>query len=336
MKRWFILVAACSTASALLCAAGATDQGDRTGNRAFSVKKEINWVITSSPGGGSDIFTRTIVDIMGKTALVGKTFLIVNKTDGGGEVGRLQVSVTKQPAADYTLLTFNSGDLMPMVQNTRNRIQNFTPIAMMAVDKQLVFAGPRTKYTSFAQVIDAVKEGKKITMGGSKGDDVATYKALIKEIGFTTDQLSYITYNGTGDAITALLGGHIDLLISKPGAALSYTVEGVDPSKKLIPILALSTKRYSGTLANAPTLKEVGNYKDVEIPVWRSVVGPKDMSPEAAAFWSAELKKVSQSDQWWKQYIEKNSLISDYMDNAATAAYIEKYQADFMAAQGIQ
>ena len=125
----------------------------------FTPKKDIEWVVTSSPGGGSDIYSRFISDAMTKANLAnGKTFLVTNKTDGGGEVGRLTVSrVPNGARADHTLLTFNSGDLMPMVKNTANRLANFTPLAIMAEDKQLLFIGESSKYKTFAEVIAAVK-----------------------------------------------------------------------------------------------------------------------------------------------------------------------------------
>ena len=77
---------------------------------------------TSGPGGGSDIFTRMITDIVGKEGISRANFLVVNKSDGGGEVGRAKVSQASGPLADHTLITFNSGDLMPMLQNTSRRV----------------------------------------------------------------------------------------------------------------------------------------------------------------------------------------------------------------------
>ena len=118
----------------------------------------INWTVTSSPGGGSDIYTRMISDIMTKNELInGQTVVVTNKTDGSGEVGRNEVANTKGKKANYTLLTFNSGDLMPMVQNTKNRAANFKIVAIMAVDKQLIFKGEKTTYNDFAEAIEAAK-----------------------------------------------------------------------------------------------------------------------------------------------------------------------------------
>lgn len=296
----------------------------------FTPSKSIQWMVTSSAGGGSDIFTRKIGDIMTAENLVnGQTIVVTNKTDGAGEVGRNEVATMKSNA-DYQLLTFNSGDLMPMVLNTKNRSSNFRILAIMAVDKQLLFKGQGAKYDKFEDVIAAVQNGEKVVIGGSKGDDVATYQALVAELGVSEDNFTYITYDSTGDAITAALGGHVEYVISKPAAASEYVEAG-----SLVPILAFSTERYTGNLADAPTLSELG-YNDVEIPVWRGVAAPAAMSDEAAAFWSETLKTVSESDAWKTEYIEANKLIPNYMDTATATEYVTQYEADFMAENGIQ
>lgn len=329
-----LLTLAMSLAMLTACGGGSSSTSSAGGDGTFTPSTEIDWICTSSPGGGSDIYSRMITDIMTTEGWVTETFLVNNLTDGGGEIGRLQVATTKAGEdADHTLLTFNSGDLMPMCQNTDNRIENFTPIAIMAVDKQLLFSGPGSKYATFADALAAAQAGTPVVIGGSKGDDIATYEALIAELGVTETQMPYITYDGTGDAITAVLGGHVDLVISKPAAASQY-VASTDPASHIEPLLALSTERYSGNLANAPTLSEVGDYNDVEVPVWRGVAAPKSMSPEAAAFWSEQLQKVSESDKWQTDYLDKNMLISNYMDLETTKEFMTQYQADYLASIG--
>ena len=320
MKKRGIIITSLILAASVFSATGAA------ADEAWAPSGNVEWYITSSPGGGSDIYTRKIIEIIQANGWVTETFLPTNLTDGGGEVGRMKVSTTTGKNADQTLLTFNSGDLMPMVQNTPNRIENFTPIAVMAVDKQLLFKGEHTPYEDFQAVLDAVNGGTPVTIGGSKGDDIATYQALCEELGFDETQLPYITYDGTGDAITALLGGHVDLLISKPAAASEYV-----EAESIAPVLALSNERYGGKLADAPTLSEVGDYENVEVPVWRGVAAPGAMSEEAAAFWSDVLKQVSESDQWKEEYLDKNMLISNYMDYQEAKEFMTQYQEDYLA-----
>jgi putative tricarboxylic transport membrane protein len=291
----------------------------------------VEWYVSSSSGGGSDIFTRIIADIMVKEGFTKANILVTNKIDGGGEVVRAQVANTAGVLANHTLITFNSGDLMPMVSNTPHRMANFKPIALMAVDKQLLFTGKDSKYKTFRAVIDAIKAGQTVVLGGSKGDDVVTANTLLKEMGWTGSDMPYITYDSSNDAITAILGNHVDIVISKPAAASSYVEAG-----QMIPILALSTERYTGNLAGAPILSELGDYKDVEVPVWRGVIGPAAMSPEAQAYWSDLLKKVSETENWKKNYLDKFKLLSDYKNFEEVTAYMTKYQNDYMAARGIK
>lgn len=336
-----MMLTACGGSSSSSEAAGST--AESTGSAAegeaqgaWAPSKSIDWFCASSPGGGSDIFSRMITDIMTKEGVTSETFLVTNKTDGGGEVVKAQVSETKAgKQADHTLMTFNVGELQPMLLNTDRRIEDFTPIAVMALDKQLLFAGPKSPYQDFQSVIDAIESGKPVNVSGSKGDDEAVYAALLAEMGWTEDQLVYVRHDATSDAITTALGGHSELVIGKPAATSSYVAEGVEESKKLTPVLAFSTERFTGALGEAPILSEVDpNHKDVELPTWRGVCGPKDMSPEAAQFWSDALKKVSETEQWKTEYLEKNQLIGAYMNLEETKEYMTQAQVDYLASIG--
>lgn len=327
------LLSGCSGGSSTSGSASTSGSGAASGSEAaaFTPEGTVTWVCTSSAGGGSDIFSRQITEILGPNGLglVDATMVVDNRTDGAGEIGRNYVATMREGDADVTLLTFNSGDLMPMCDNTDNRVENFTPLAIMAVDKQLMFKGEHTPYDTFADVIAAVEGGTAVTVGGSKGDDIATYEALLAELGFTEDQMPYITYDSTSDAITALLGGHVDIVISKPAASSQYV-----EADRIQPILALANERYTGNLADAPTLSEVGDYEDVEVPVWRGVVGPANMSEAAADYWSDMLRQVAESEQWVNNYLTPNMLISNYMDRETATEYMQQYQADYLASIG--
>ena len=320
MKRKFALVLAGVLVTSMFtgCGAKTTSSGD-----TFEPKKNVEWVVTSSPGGGSDIYTRVITDIMTKEDIVSTAFVVNNQTDGGGEVGRNRVSSTTGDA--NTLLTFNSGDLTPMVTNTKLRIEDFTPIAVMAVDKQLMFIGENPKYSTMEEAIEAAKKGETVIVGGSKGDDVATFEKFLKSVSMTQDQITYVMYDSTAEAITGLLGGHIDMCMSKPAAAKQY-VESGDMS----PVLALSKSRFNAPFDAAPILSEIG-YEDVEVPVWRGVVGPKDMPAKAVEFWSNALKQVAESESWEKDYISKYLLIPNFLTAEEAGEFMKQYQENYLA-----
>lgn len=283
--------------------------------------KNIEWVVTSSPGGGSDIFTRVITDILKKEGIVDRTFLVNNQTDGGGEVGRFRVSQARSDG--HLLLTFNSGDLVPMVRNTPNRIENFKPVAVMAVDRQLLLKGKNTAYDTFQDAVASAKKGTRVVIGGSKGDDHTLYKRLVASLGVTETQMPYMMFDATSDGLTSLLGGHIDFCIGKPAASVQYIKSG-----DMQPVVALAASRFGGDLKDVPLLSEIGDYKDVEAPLWRGVVTAKSTPDAAVKYWSEALEKVSQSETWRKNYIEKNLLTPDFMNWEKAAAYMAEYQAE--------
>jgi len=330
MKKTFKAIAIVALVALVLTSCGGKSSGGSSSasKKEFKPTKDVSWTCTSKPGGGSDIFTQQIKDALKNNGISDANIVVSYVTDGGGEVGRLTVATTNKQKADHTLLTFNSGDLMPMCENTDNRVQNFTPLAIMAVDKQLLFVGKDSKYNSFQEVIDAVKGGTKVVIAGSKGDDIETYRALIKELGFTEAQLAYITNDSTSGAITALLGGHVDLCLSKPAAASQYVEAG-----SMRPVLALSTQRYeSEALKDAPILSELG-YNDVEVPVWRGVVGPKEMSAEAAAYYVAAFEQVTKTESW-QNYLDKYGLMGQFIGGDDAVKYMTDYQNDYLAKIG--
>ena len=323
MKKFVAIVL-----SALMVCALFANGTEETASAGFKPTKDVSWVCTSKPGGGSDIFTTQIKDAMKVNGITDANIVTEYITDGSGEVGRLQVSTTNKAKADYTLLTFNSGDLMPMVKNTDNRVENFRPLAIMAVDKQLLFVGEQSKYSSWQEIMDALKSGAKIVIAGSKGDDIETYNKLIAELGVPESQLSYIANDATSGAITSLLGGHVDLCMSKPAAASQYVEAG-----KMKPVLALSTTRFSTeSLKDAPTLSEFG-FNNVEVPVWRGVSAPKAMSDEAYAFWADCLKKASETAEF-KAYLSKNGLEPMDLFGAEAEAYMLEYQKNYLVSIG--
>src|SRR5690606_34924446 len=117
----------------------------------------------------------------------------------------------------------------------------------------------------------------------------------------------------------------VEFVLSKPAAATQYVEAG-----SLIPVLALANERYTGNLESAPILSEIGDYENVEIPVWRGVAAPAEMSDAAVAYWTEALEKVSGTDKWTNDYIEKNKLVPDFKNSADATTYVVQYEKDFM------
>jgi putative tricarboxylic transport membrane protein len=304
--------------SLLMLAALLTDtafaEGQKEVNEGpWSPTKGVEWVVTSSAGGGSSIFTQTIVDIITKNGFVDKNIIINYKTDGGGAVGRREISMKKNES--HTLLTFNSGDLQPMVQREGGDLDGVTPLAVMALDGQILLVNFDSPYKSMNEVIAALKGGKRLIIGGSKSDDEAIYTAMKSKIG---GDMEYLRSDSTGEALTQLLGGHVDLAIAKPAASFDLVSSG-----ELHPLVAAGGSRFESPF-DAPTFKELGY--DIEFEIYRGIVGPADMPAEAVAYWTDVFAKVAATPEWKDNYINKFLLVPKYLPAAEAKVYMQKFE----------
>lgn len=280
----------------------------------FTPNRSVEWVVTSSAGGGSSIFTQQIVDIIKKEGLVDETITINYQTDGGGAIGRRRVSGEK--LTGHTLLTFNSGDLQPFVQTENGDLDDLTPIAVMALDGQILLVKNDFEYQTMEDIIKALNDGARFVIGGSKSDDEAVYNAFVSEIG---GNLDYLRSDSTGEALTQLLGGHVDMVIAKPAASFDYVTSG-----ELVPVVACGAKRFDTPFNNAPTFKELGY--DIEFQIFRGVVGPKGMTDEEADFWNKVMSQVAATEAWRENYLNKFLLIESYLNRAETIEFMQKFE----------
>lgn len=325
MKKILALCLASMMMLATLAGCSSSDSTTTAEDGSWAPSEDIEWVVTSSSGGGSDIYTRLIADILKTEGIVDETFLVNNQTDGGGEIGRNYVATANDDG--HMLLTMNSGDLLPMITNTSNRIENFKVVAIMAVDRHLLLGGTNTKYASLADAIEAAKGGETVVITGSKGDDdVSVYNQLIASAGLTEAQMPYLVQDSTGDAITMLLGGHAAYCIAKPAASAQY-IESGDAYAEV----ALAHEAFSGDLADVPLLDEACGIDTVECALWRGIVAPASTPDEAIQFWSDAMAQVVETDEWLTGYIEANMLTAMFMPCDEASEYMAAYQAENLA-----
>lgn len=333
-KLWLIIVvvialslSACSTggsqapvaspepaASPDSTAAGAPD-ADSSSTPEYSLSRPVEFMVSSKAGGNSDLFSRTISDIITQNEWTNQPVVVQNNADGNGQISRRNVADSKTP--NESLLCLSSGDLTVMVTSEGGlSIGDFRPIAILGADKQLILANKDGSYATMEEAIEAAENGQQITVGGTPGDELKVLNMMLEEIGLE-DKFDFVSFGSSAETVTALLGGHVDLGLGKPAAAKEYVVSG-----DLIPVLAFSTTRFPEPFDAAPILSELG-YNDVELPLYRGVVGPKDMSDEALAYWDNLMGMVAQSPEW-QEYLNKSLLVGDYKNAAETKEIYEK------------
>ncbi len=285
----------------------------------WTPSNNIEWVLTTNPGGGNDIFTRTILDIMKSKNITDAKFVVNYQTDGNGEVAKLRVA-TAGPNP-YLVLAYTSADLMTMKANGNITLDQLKPLALLASDKHVLLVNKKTgRFKSLADVMKAIEAGEDVTFGGARSDDESLYHRVSKSLKFNEDDVPFVGYGSNADSLTAILGNHIDVCISKLAASNQYLLSG-----DLAPIAALSTERFTAPPFDvAPTLAELG-YTNVEDPIWRSIVASPNIPQAAADFYIRIFQEVSKTPDWAKYIKDKLSTPMFFFGDDAMK-YMKEYE----------
>jgi putative tricarboxylic transport membrane protein len=170
------------------------------------------------------------------------------------------------------------------------------------------------------------KDPKSVTIGfattlGSHNHIAAGL--LAKSIGVSARDLKVVAYKGASDAITNLLGAHIDLVTTAAGNIAGHVAAG-----KLRVVGVAASQRFTGPLADLPTWKEQG--VNLVFGGWRAILAPKGLTREQSAYWEGVLRKATENPDW-KADIEKNYWSNDFVTGEQFRKDLDKDYADLKA-----
>ena len=316
MKKIWIMVLIVSLSLIIVAGCGSS-QSKQT---AKYPDKAVELIVPYAAGGGSDIIGRTIAEIAGRDKLVAQPIMVINKAGGSGAVGNSYVF--SKTGDKYTLMTMNSGQaLSALVNNAKVKAGDFTPIANLAMDEVVIAVRADSKFKTFADLVNAAKASPdSIVIGGAGmgSEDHLCWGLISKE---TNTKFKWVVCNSSGEVLSAVLGGHIDVGIFNPNEVAAQIQAG-----KMKAVGSFSKQRLTGIFKDVPTFAELG-YPGIAFRQFRSVVGPPNMPKEAVEFWSGIFKQMIESEEWKKNYCERFMLTPAYMDANTYAKYHKEEEA---------
>jgi len=245
---------------------------------------------------------------------------VENKPGGGGAIAYNYVAQRKgDPYFLGTIAT--SFFVAPLMGQSPAKVDDFQPVAVIAGDPFILVAKADAGIAS----LDDIK-AKGVVRIGNTGP-VTDPALLAVSLGNELDvEVRTVPFNGDGEVTTALLGGHIDLQFGNASEVMAQI-----EARRVVPIAVTSPERLASQ-PDVPTFKELGS--DIELMLYRGVVMPKDVPEDAVALWEDVMKKVSESETWKTQYVERNNSIPLFWDAEefqARIPEISKLYEDYLA-----
>jgi tripartite-type tricarboxylate transporter receptor subunit TctC len=286
--------------------------------------KPIQVVIPFAPG-DTDNMLRPFLDKMGE--FLGQSVIMTYKAGAGGGIGA--GSVASSPPDGYTLVGTSQGSIV-VVPTFNNAIkystESFAPIASISEGGFILVVKADSQWKTMQELIEYSKKNpKKInyTTSGAMGVTHLVAEIFANEAGI---QWTHIPEKGSGPAVTALLGGHVQLSSAAIGPALAHVRAGT------LRALAVFGDKRLKAFPDVPTLKELG-YK-VEARALYGILAPKD-TPKAVvdAIFLAAKKAGEKYQMQISDSLSAMGAQPALLDPKEYAAYVADQKAMFTKAK---
>jgi putative tricarboxylic transport membrane protein len=286
----------------------------------------VECIAPANPGGGWDFTCRQVGKTLTDLGLVPGQVQVTNMAGGGGGVAFAHV-VTKRNDDDNLLVAASTATTTRLAQNqyvgmTADQVRF---VGSLGADYGVIVVAADAPYESLGDLVEAIKtDPSSVSFGGGSaagGFDHLKVLQVMKAAGFDDIRaIKYVAFDGGGEAVTQLLGGHVQAMTGDISEVLGF-VEAGD-----VKVLAvLSEERLPGDLASIPTAAEQGF--DVEAPNWRGFYVPKEVSDDAFDYWADAMTKVYESDEW-KQIMADNGLMPFFRAGPDFQSFVDQQVAD--------
>ncbi len=233
----------------------------------------IRLIVPYAAGGGTDAIARVIAQ--GMTEQLGQQVVVDNNGTAGGNVATAQAA--KADPDGYTLLMANQGPMTVNPHLFRNvkidPLTAFDPVTLIAEAPLVVVVPEGSPLTSLRALVDQAKSNPGGLTYGSAGNGSASHLATLLLAQTAGLDMVHVPYKGAGPAITDLIGGRLDFMVTTLPSVVGFIKSG-----KATP-LAVTMQERSAQLPDVPTVAESG-YPEYQSAAWYGFAVPKGTPPE--------------------------------------------------------
>ena len=278
-------------------------------------ENQVEIVVHSGPGGGSDLFARQISNILEREGIVKQKVQVVNRTGGGATMAVNYIAGKK--GDPYVFMGTTTGPLTTVLRgSTRLKFEELVPIAMLAEDPNLAFTGYNSPFKSMKDVIAAAKKAPKkinIAIGTIGGSEHICAHRVEKAAGV---EFNIVAFKGGGEAAAALLGGHVDLSFGNVQEQI-----GQIEAKKIRPLATMTEQRLP-FMPDVPTMKEQGY--DAVYTQFRGFWAAPGFPDYAVKYWEDVFEKLMKV-QAFRDYLKSNQAVESFRKHDEFKKYIVRY-----------
>ena len=280
----------------------------------WAPSKYVEIIANTGAGSGPDKTARLIQKLLQQNVL-SVPASVVNKPNMG------YIYLNQNPGSGNHLLVASKAMLSNhIVGRSPVSYTDITPVAHLFGEYIAVAVRSDSPIKNGKDLMDRLKSAPNaFSFGIANIIGNANHQAVASaqhQAGIDVGKTRNVVFKSGGDAITALLGGHVDVVPATVGSWISLI-----PTGKIRIIAVTSPRRLSGSLADVPTWKEMGY--DVTVSNWRGLVAPKGLERAQIEYWNAAIRKMVETEEW-KRELEQNHWVDEYMNSQEMYKYLKE------------
>jgi tripartite-type tricarboxylate transporter receptor subunit TctC len=281
----------------------------------------IRIVVPFTPGGSNDIVARELA--AGFQERFRQTAVVENRPGGGGAIA--YTGIAKSPPDGYTLQLahINSNAIGPlMVAKGRfDPINDFTPIALIGITPQMLCHHPKHKFKDVPDLIAYAKANPgKLSFASSGVGSVQHIAGEAFKIAAGVDML-HVPFKGTGDALSALISGQVDMTFSSTGSAVPQVKGGK------LTLLAVCSHKRLRDYPDVPAVSET--LPGYEISTWYGLAGPARLPKDIVERLGSDVQAILKQPDVAKRLQDLDAEVSSGSPEQFAAFWkkeVEKYR----------
>ena len=271
--------------------------------------RNITMVVAFPPGGQADLAARPVAMALEK--VLGRAVVVDNRAGAGGMLGNAAVA-RSEPDGHTLLMALSSMVFLPEAERLYDRkpsyeLDQLIPIARVLADPGVLGVRDDAPWKSIADLVaDAKKRPGAISFSssGNYGASHVPFEMFEQAAGI---KLLHVPYRGGGPAMTAFIGGQVDITAQAPGVINPHARGGK------VRLLAHWVGKPTPELEGIPTMIQLG-YKDVEYYIWAGLFTPKG-TPEPV---------VTRLREAMRQVMVDSAVTSVFVKAASPPAYMDQ------------
>jgi tripartite-type tricarboxylate transporter receptor subunit TctC len=277
--------------------------------------REMRLVVQAAPGGLSDTVARYVAH--GLQQRLGVPVVAENRVGAAGSVAL--AFVARSPADGYTL-GYAPVDMtiIPHLGYSRVDASDFDYLSLHTRAPATITVRTESPLRSIADFVAHARRDR-VTVGTS-GTGSIWHLAGLAFARATGASLAYVPFSGSSQAVTALLGGHVDAVIAAPLEVHPHVEAGT------LRVLGVMAAARATLLADVPTLREAGY--DVTIEAWGGFVTPRGVPADRFDRLLSVLEEVLRSEEF-QRFARERGLEVDIRTREAFARLVNEETARF-------